>query len=73
MGLRPTQKAVVTGFEEFGKVVGQAVAGDEVGLVLPGLGREDVERGQVVALAGSPWPELPARVDSRNGVSHCQA
>src|SRR6186997_478404 len=49
VGIRPTQKTVITGVEMFKKLLDQGQAGDNVGLLLRGTGREDVERGQVVA------------------------
>ncbi|MGB9608902.1 MAG: EF-Tu/IF-2/RF-3 family GTPase, partial [Minisyncoccia bacterium] len=55
-GLRPTQKTVVTGIEMFQKVLDEGLAGDNVGILLRGLKKEDVERGQVVAKPGSVTP-----------------
>ena len=49
VGLRPTQKTTVTGIEMFHKQLDEAWAGENCGLLLRGLKREDVERGQVVA------------------------
>ena len=56
VGIRPTQKTVVTGVEMFRKLLDQGEAGDNVGLLLRGTKREDVERGQVVAKPGSITP-----------------
>ena len=56
VGLRPTEKTVVTGVEMFRKTLDQGQAGDNVGLLLRGTKREDVERGQVVAKPGSITP-----------------
>jgi elongation factor Tu len=56
IGLRPTQKTVVTGVEMFRKTLDSGEAGDNVGLLLRGIDREDVERGQVVAKPGSITP-----------------
>ena len=56
MGIRPTQKTTVTGVEMFRKLLDEAVAGDNVGLLLRGVGKEEVERGQVVATPGSITP-----------------
>ena len=56
VGIRPTQKTVVTGIEMFRKVLDEARAGDNVGLLLRGFKKEDVERGQVVAKPGSITP-----------------
>ncbi|MGB9848080.1 MAG: elongation factor Tu [Minisyncoccia bacterium] len=64
VGLRPTQKTVVTGIEMFNKTLDEAQAGDNVGILLRGLKKEDVERGQVVAKPGSvtPHTEFEAEV-----------
>ena len=56
VGLRPTQKTVVTGVEMFRKLLDQGQAGDNVGALLRGTKREDVERGQVLAKPGSITP-----------------
>ena len=56
IGLRDTQKTVVTGVEMFRKILDEGRAGDNVGLLLRGTKREDVERGQVVAIPGSITP-----------------
>jgi len=56
VGIRETQKTVVTGVEMFRKTLDEGMAGDNVGLLLRGLKREDVERGQVVAKPGSITP-----------------
>jgi elongation factor Tu len=56
VGLRPTQKTVVTGVEMFRKLLDQGEAGDNVGLLLRGTKKEDVERGQVVAKPASITP-----------------
>src|SRR6201984_2375383 len=56
VGLRPTQKKVVTGVEMFRKLLDQGQAGDNVGLLLRGVERKDVERGQGCAKAGSITP-----------------
>ncbi|MDI6821120.1 MAG: elongation factor Tu [Patescibacteria group bacterium] len=64
IGLRPTQKTVVTGVEMFQKTLDEARAGDNVGILLRGLKKEDVERGQVIAKPGSvtPHTEFEAEV-----------
>ena len=49
VGFRPTQKKVVTGVEMFRKLLDEGLAGDNVGLLLRGTEKEDVERGQVFA------------------------
>ncbi|MFQ5988376.1 MAG: elongation factor Tu [Candidatus Methylomirabilales bacterium] len=58
IGLRETEKTVVTGVEMFRKTLDQGQAGDNVGLLLRGTKREDVERGQVVAKPGSITPHM---------------
>lgn len=64
VGLKPTQKTVVTGIEMFNKTLDEAQAGDNVGVLLRGLKKEDVERGQVVAKPGTitPHTEFEAEV-----------
>jgi len=56
VGLRDTQKSVATGIEMFRKSLDYAEAGDNAGVLLRGIGREDVERGQVLAKPGSVTP-----------------
>src|SRR6202023_776380 len=56
VGIRPTQKKVVTGVEMFRKLLDQGQAGDNVGLLLRSIKREDVERGQVVVKPGTTTP-----------------
>jgi elongation factor Tu len=56
VGLRPTQKTVVTGIEMFNKLLDEGQAGDNVGILLRGTKKEDVERGQVVSKPGSVTP-----------------
>ena len=56
VGLKPTQKSVVTGIEMFRKQLDSAQAGDNAGILLRGISREDVERGQVLAKPGSVTP-----------------
>jgi elongation factor Tu len=56
VGLRPTQKTVVTDIEMFRKILDSAEAGDNVGILLRGVKKEDVERGQVLAKPGSITP-----------------
>jgi elongation factor Tu len=56
IGIRPTIKTVCTGVEMFRKTLDEGRAGDDVGLLLRGTKREDVERGQVVAKPGSITP-----------------
>jgi elongation factor Tu len=56
VGIRDTQKTTVTGVEMFRKLLDQGEAGDNIGALLRGVGREDVERGQVLAKPGSITP-----------------
>ena len=64
VGIRPTRKTTVTGVEMFRKLLDEGRAGDNVGLLLRGVGKEDVERGQVVCAPGSitPHTEFDAQV-----------
>ncbi|MCL4392247.1 elongation factor Tu [Patescibacteria group bacterium] len=64
IGLRPTTKTVITGIEMFQKTLDEGQAGDNVGVLLRGLKKEDVERGQVIAKPGSvtPHTEFTAEV-----------
>ena len=56
VGLKETQKSVVTGIEAFHKTLDQGQAGDNAGLLLRGIEREQIERGQVIAKPGSITP-----------------
>jgi elongation factor Tu len=56
VGLAPTRKTVVTGVEMFRKLLDQGIAGDNVGCLLRGIQRDDIERGQVLAKPGSITP-----------------
>ncbi len=56
VGLKPTKKSVVTGIEMFRKQLDYAEAGDNAGVLLRGIAREDIERGQVIAKPGSVTP-----------------
>ncbi|MDO8468592.1 MAG: elongation factor Tu [Candidatus Peribacter sp.] len=56
VGIKPTRKTVVTGVEMFHKLLDEGLAGDNVGLLLRGIEREDIERGQVLAKPGSITP-----------------
>jgi elongation factor Tu len=56
VGIRSTRKTVATGIEMFRKLLDQGVAGDNVGVLLRGVGKDDVERGQVLAKPGSITP-----------------
>ncbi|PID86324.1 elongation factor Tu [Candidatus Gracilibacteria bacterium] len=64
VGIRPTQTSTVTGVEMFHKLLEQGEAGDNAGILLRGLDRDDVERGQVLAKKGSitPHTEFEATV-----------
>jgi elongation factor Tu len=63
VGLRPTQKKVVTGVEMFRKLLDEGQAGDNVGLLLRGVERKDVERGQVCAKPGSITPHTKFKAE----------
>jgi elongation factor Tu len=63
VGLNPTQKKVVTGVEMFRKLLDQGQAGDNVGLLLRGIERKDVERGQVCAKPGSITPHTKFKAE----------
>jgi elongation factor Tu len=56
VGIRPTQKTICTGVEMFRKLLDEGQAGDNVGVLLRGTKREEVERGQVLAKPGSITP-----------------
>ncbi|MEK9154903.1 MAG: elongation factor Tu [Patescibacteria group bacterium] len=56
IGIKPTQKSVVTGIEMFNKLLDEGQAGDNVGILIRGIKKEDVERGQVIAKPGSVTP-----------------
>ncbi len=64
VGLKDTQKTVVTGLEMFRKTLDEAMAGDNIGVLLRGIEKDQVERGQVLAKPGSltPHTELEAEV-----------
>jgi elongation factor Tu len=64
VGLKETQKTVVTGVEMFRKTLDQGQAGDNVGLLLRGTKREDVERGQVIAKPASITPHTAFEAES---------
>ena len=63
VGFRPTFKRVVTGVEMFKKLLDEGQAGDNVGLLLRGTERDDVERGQVVAKPGSITPHAKCKAE----------
>jgi elongation factor Tu len=64
VGLRPTIKTVATSIEMFRKVLDEALPGDNIGVLLRGVGKDDVERGQVLAKPGSikPYTRFKAEV-----------
>jgi elongation factor Tu len=63
VGLKPTAKTVVTGVEMFRKLLDEGQAGDNVGCLLRGLKREEVERGQVLAKPGSITPHTKFKAE----------
>jgi elongation factor Tu len=64
VGIRPTVKKVVTGVEMFKKLLDEGVAGDNVGLLLRGVEKDDVERGQVIAKTGSITPHTKFKAET---------
>ena len=64
VGFRETQKKVVTGVEMFRKLLDEGIAGDNVGLLLRGTEKEDVERGQVVCKPGSITPHTKFKAEA---------
>jgi elongation factor Tu len=63
VGIRPTFKRVVTGVEMFKKLLDEGMAGDNVGLLLRGTEKEEVERGQVVSKPGSITPHTKFKAE----------
>jgi elongation factor Tu len=63
VGLKPTVKTVVTGVEMFRKLLDEGQAGDNIGALLRGLKREEVERGQVLAKPGSITPHTKFKAE----------
>jgi len=63
VGIRPTIKTVCTGVEMFRKVLDQGQAGDNIGILLRGVKRDEVERGQVVAAPGSITPHVKFKAE----------
>jgi elongation factor Tu len=63
VGIRPTRKTVVTGVEMFRKLLDQGQAGDNVGLLLRGVERREIERGQVIAKPGTITPHTKFRAE----------
>jgi elongation factor Tu len=64
VGIRPTTKTVVTGVEMFRKILDQGQAGDNVGCLLRGTKREEIERGQVLAKPGSITPHTKFKAEA---------
>ncbi len=64
VGIRPTLKTVVTGVEMFKKLLDEGVAGDNVGLLLRGVERKDIERGQVISRPGSITPHTKFKAEA---------
>ena len=64
IGIRDTRTTVVTGVEMFRKLLDEGVAGDNVGLLLRGVERKDVERGQVIAKPGSITPHTKFKAEA---------
>jgi elongation factor Tu len=63
VGIRPTQKTVVTGVEMFRKILDEGRAGDNIGILLRGIKRDEVERGQVVAKPASITPHTKFKAE----------
>ncbi len=63
VGLRPTKKTVVTGIEMFRKILDEGVAGDNIGVLLRGIRKDEVERGQVLAKPGSITPHTKFKAE----------
>jgi elongation factor Tu len=63
VGIRPTRKSVVTGVEMFKKLLDSGMAGDNVGLLLRGVERKEIERGQVIAKPGSITPHTKFKAE----------
>jgi elongation factor Tu len=64
VGIRPTRTSVITGVEMFKKLLDEGVAGDNVGLLLRGVERKDIERGQVMAKPGSITPHTKFKAEA---------
>src|SRR5204862_3036656 len=64
VGFKPTSKKVVTGVEMFRKLLDEGVAGDNIGVLLRGVEKEDVERGQVLAKPGSITPHTKFKAEA---------
>ena len=64
VGIKPTTKTVVTGVEMFRKLLDEGLAGDNIGCLLRGVKREDIERGQVLAKPGSITPHTKFQAEA---------
>lgn len=64
VGIRPTQKTTVTGVEMFRKLLDEGRAGDNIGALLRGIKREEIERGQVLAKPGSITPHTKFKAEA---------
>ena len=64
VGIRDTRKTTVTGVEMFRKLLDQGEAGDNIGALIRGIGREDVERGQVLCKPGSVTPHTQFKAEA---------
>jgi elongation factor Tu len=64
VGIRPTQKTVITGVEMFRKILDEGQAGDNIGLLLRGTKKDDVERGMVVCKGGSITPHTKFKAEA---------
>jgi elongation factor Tu len=64
VGIKPTTKTVVTGVEMFRKLLDEGLAGDNIGALLRGVKREDIERGQVLAKPGSITPHTKFQAEA---------
>jgi len=64
IGIRDTRKTICTGVEMFRKLLDQGEAGDNIGALLRGIGRDDVERGQVLAKPGSITPHTNFKAEA---------
>ena len=63
VGMKPTVKTVVTGVEMFRKLLDEGLAGDNVGCLLRGMKREEIERGQVLAKPGRITPHTKFKAE----------
>jgi elongation factor Tu len=64
VGIKPTRTTVVTGVEMFKKLLDEGTAGDNVGLLLRGVERKDIERGQVISKPGSITPHTKFKAEA---------